>query len=65
MKICENRCKSLHRLLEINPKGGGFSRTAERPLSCDLLVVDESSMIDVPLMNALLKAIPKTSAIFL
>ena len=45
--------KTIHRLLEIDPKHGGFSRTEDNPLACDLLVVDETSMVDVPLMNAL------------
>lgn len=56
--------KTIHRLLETNSKTGGFSRNEKRPLECDLLVVDEASMIDVPLMNALLKAVPKSSALF-
>ena len=47
--------KTIHRLLEIDPKHGGFSRNEENPLDCDLLVVDETSMVDVPLMNALTK----------
>src|SRR5215217_7445508 len=51
--------KTIHRLLEIDPKHGGFSRTEENPLDCDLLVVDETSMVDVPLMNALTKAVPE------
>ena len=41
--------KTIHRLLEIDPKHGGFSRNEENPLDCDLLVVDETSMVDVPL----------------
>ena len=45
--------KTIHRLLEIDPKHGGFSRTEENLLDCDLLVIDETSMVDVPLMNAL------------
>ena len=52
--------KTIHRLLEIDPKHGGFSRNEENPLDCDLLVVDETSMVDVPLMNALTKAIPRS-----
>jgi exodeoxyribonuclease V alpha subunit len=55
----------VHRLLEIDPKHGGFSRTEENPLDCDLLVVDETSMVDVPLMNALTKAIPEHAALLL
>jgi exodeoxyribonuclease V alpha subunit len=36
--------KTIHRLLEVDPKGGGFKRSAEHPLECDLLVIDETSM---------------------
>jgi exodeoxyribonuclease V alpha subunit len=57
--------KTIHRLLEIDPKHGGFSRTEENPLDCDLLVVDETSMLDVPLMNALTKAVPEHAALLL
>src|SRR6266853_2625365 len=42
--------KTIHRLLEVDPKHGGFGRTEDKPLACDLLVVDETSMVDVPLM---------------
>ncbi len=56
--------KTLHRLLEAEP-GRGFRRGPERPLSCDLLVVDEMSMVDVPLMQALLGALPDAAALIL
>ena len=49
--------KTIHRLLEVDPRNGGFKRNAENPLDCDLLVIDEASMIDVMLMQALVKAI--------
>ena len=57
--------KTIHRLLEIDPKHGGFSRTEDNPLACDLLVVDETSMVDVPLMNALTRAIPPHAGLLL
>jgi exodeoxyribonuclease V alpha subunit len=57
--------KTIHRLLEINPKHGGFSRAEDNPLDCDLLVIDETSMVDVPLMNALTRAIPEHAALLL
>ena len=57
--------KTIHRLLEIDPKHGGFSRNEENPLACDLLVIDETSMVDVPLMNALTKAVPEHAALLL
>lgn len=54
--------KTIHRLLEIDPKGGGFKRNGDNPLDCDLLVVDETSMVDVMLMQALTRAVPDHSA---
>ena len=41
----------------------GFKRNVEHPLECDLLVVDETSMVDVLLMHALLKAVPRNAAL--
>jgi len=57
--------KTVHRLLETDPANGGFKRGAEAPLDCDLLVVDETSMVDVPLMAALLRALPRKAALLL
>lgn len=50
--------KTIHRLLEADPRTGGFKRGEDNPLDCDLLVVDETSMVDVLLMQALLRAVP-------
>ncbi len=55
--------KTIHRLLEVDPRTGGFRRDSQNPLDCDLLVVDETSMVDVLLMHALLKAMPNTAAL--
>lgn len=57
--------KTIHRLLEFDPKAFGFKRDEENPLDCDLLVVDESSMVDVMLMQSLLKAVPDTAALLI
>src|ERR1700678_1641736 len=57
--------KTIHRLLEVDPKGGGFKRGDDNPLDCDLLVVDETSMVDVLLMQALMKAVPNKAALLL
>jgi exodeoxyribonuclease V alpha subunit len=57
--------KTIHRLLETDPRTGAFRRTEEAPLDCDLLVVDETSMVDVPLMRALLRALPDQAALLL
>jgi exodeoxyribonuclease V alpha subunit len=55
--------KTIHRLLEVDPKHGGFKRDLDNPLECDLLVVDETSMVDVPLMASLVKALPNSAAL--
>src|SRR5438874_7228209 len=57
--------KTIHRLLETDPRAGSFRRTEEAPLDCELLVVDETSMVDVPLMRALLRALPAEAALLL
>ena len=57
--------RTIHRLLEVDPATGGFRRGPENPLECDLLVVDEMSMVDVPLMHALVGAVPDAAAVLL
>lgn len=57
--------KTIHRLLEFDPKAFGFKRNRDNPLDADIVVVDEASMIDIVLMNQLLKAIPDTAALLL
>jgi exodeoxyribonuclease V alpha subunit len=57
--------KTIHRLLEVDPRTGAFKRQESRPLECDLLVVDEMSMVDVPLMHALMRAVPPHAAVVL
>jgi exodeoxyribonuclease V alpha subunit len=57
--------KTIHRLLETDPRTGGFRRNEDAPLDCDLLVVDETSMVDVPLMRAVLRALPEGAALLL
>jgi exodeoxyribonuclease V alpha subunit len=59
------QAKTIHRLLEFDPKIFGFKRGKENPLQADIVVVDESSMIDVVLMNQLLRAIPSAAALIL
>ena len=56
---------TIHRLLEIDPAYGSFKRNEESPLLCDYLVIDETSMVDVPLFYSLLKALPLHSALLL
>jgi exodeoxyribonuclease V alpha subunit len=56
--------RTIHRLLEPLP-GGGFRRDERNPIEADLLVVDEISMIDVPLMARLLRALPAHGSLLL
>jgi exodeoxyribonuclease V alpha subunit len=50
--------KTIHRILEYNPKQGHFKRNERHPLRADALVVDECSMVDLPLMYSLIQAVP-------
>ncbi|MCL2029730.1 MAG: ATP-dependent RecD-like DNA helicase [Deltaproteobacteria bacterium] len=56
--------KTIHRLLEYAPQVG-FQRHPERKLEVDLLLVDEASMVDLPLMNQLTGAMPHTARLIL
>jgi len=56
---------TLHRLLEFQPGRGGFQRNASNPLEGDVVVVDEVSMVDVPLMSRLLDALPRKARLIL
>jgi exodeoxyribonuclease V alpha subunit len=57
--------KTIHRLLEFDPGLGGFKRDRDHALELDLLVVDEASMVDVALMNQLLRAVPAWACLVL
>lgn len=57
--------KTIHRLLEFDPKTAGFKRNKDNPLNADIVVVDEASMIDIILMNKLLRAISDDTALLL
>ncbi len=57
--------KTLHRLLEFDPKNYGFKRDAMNPFDTDLIVIDETSMVDVVLMNQVLRAIDDNTALLL
>ena len=56
--------KTLHRLLECKPPEG-YARNEENPLEGDVLIVDECSMIDIILMNSLMKAVPANMRLIL
>ena len=57
--------KTIHRLLEVQPRSSRFARNEKNPLECNLLVVDESSMLDVLLMSDLLRALPTHAGLIL
>lgn len=61
--ILEIPSQTIHRLLEAIPGKSSFRRNHNRPLECDILVVDESSMIDLPLMRKLMDAVPSHCSI--
>ena len=60
----DHDAKTLHRLLEYIP-GEGFQRNADNPLFYDMIIVDEMSMVDVPLMHAFLRAVPEGTRLIL
>lgn len=51
--------QTIHRLLEVSggAQGGGFGRNRDNPLEADVIIIDEMSMVDLPLMYALLSAV--------
>jgi exodeoxyribonuclease V alpha subunit len=57
--------KTIHRLLEFAPGGEGFKKNASTPLTGDLFVLDETSMVDVALMASFLRAVPETGHLLL
>lgn len=59
------KAKTIHRLLEFNPHMGQFNYNQSNPLETDLLVIDEASMVDISLMNSLLKALPDSAGVII
>jgi exodeoxyribonuclease V alpha subunit len=57
--------KTIHRLLEFDPRTMGFKCNQDEPLDGELIVVDEVSMVDTVLMNQLLRAVPDHCAVLL
>ena len=60
---CE--AKTIHRLLEFSPQNNGFKRNRQNPLDTDVVIVDETSMVDLVLMNRLMQAIRPTTTLIL
>ena len=57
--------KTIHRLLEFSPQNNGFKRNRQNPLDTDVVIVDETSMVDLVLMNRLMQAIRSTTTVIL
>ncbi len=55
--------RTIHRLLEVDPVTGAFKHGPERPLRGDVFVVDETSMVDLPLAHSLVRALPPQAAL--
>lgn len=53
-----HEARTIHRMLEYSIQKGQFQKNDDHPLHCDLLIIDEASMIDTILMYHLLKAVP-------
>ena len=68
-ELCRMEAKTIHRLLEITPGenevGNRFARNENNKLDCDVLIVDEMSMVDIMLMDSLLAALPRGARIVL
>jgi len=56
---------TIHRLLEFSPQAGGFQRNEQKPLNADLVIVDETSMMDILIAHHLLKAVPPQAVLVL
>ncbi len=63
MEMTGLEAKTIHRLLEFDPKSMGFKRDERNPLTCDALIVDEASMLDLFLAYSLIKAVPEGAQI--
>ncbi len=62
-EITKMEAKTIHGLLKFDFKINGFTHNREKPLDCDLIIIDEASMLDTILMYSLLKAIPTTASV--
>jgi exodeoxyribonuclease V alpha subunit len=65
LKVVANKSSTLHSLLGYNPSSGECRYNDARPLPCEVLIVDECSMVDVLLWQALLKAVPENARLIL
>ncbi|MEK7334083.1 MAG: ATP-dependent RecD-like DNA helicase, partial [Candidatus Binatota bacterium] len=64
-EMAGEEAKTIHRLLEYNPRQRGFQRGEHRPIEADVVIIDEASMVDLPLLDHLLKAVEPHSHLIL
>ena len=64
-EVTGHEARTIHRLLAYNFKSGGFQKNEKNPLDADVVIVDESSMVDTFLMYHLVKAVPMTAALIM
>jgi exodeoxyribonuclease V alpha subunit len=65
-EVAKMPAATIHRLLEFSPVKMSFARDRDNPLECDIIIIDETSMLDVVLLYHLLKAVPiEASLIFI
>jgi exodeoxyribonuclease V alpha subunit len=64
-EVSSMQAKTIHRLLEWQANGGGFTRDEHQPLDVQCVIADEASMLDIRLADSLLRAIPKTAQLIL
>jgi exodeoxyribonuclease V alpha subunit len=62
---CSYFAQTVHRLLKFDPGRGGFSSNEKNPLSCDFIIMDETSMLDLRLASALVRSIPPQAHLLL
>ena len=64
-EMTQREAKTIHRLLEFSPQEMGFKRNRNNPLDTDVIIIDEMSMVDLVLMNNLVKAIPQDAIVIM
>ena len=64
-EVTAHEAKTIHRLLAYNFRSGGFQKNEKDPLDADVVIVDETSMVDTFLMYNLVKAVPMTAVLIL
>jgi exodeoxyribonuclease V alpha subunit len=64
-EVSMSPAKTIHRLLEWAPGEGGFTRNEDNPIASEVVIVDEASMLDIRLADALLRAVRRSSQLIL